>query len=384
MKLTVQLKLLPTPSQSAALRTTLETANVAANRISQLAWDNKEFRQFPLHRLCYRAIRDEFPLSSQIVVRLLAKVSDAYKLDRDKQRVFRKLGSISYDARILDFQLPASTVSIWSVAGRLKALPFVCGEKQRKLLELPRGESDLILRDGNWYLNVSIEVPEETEYAATEFLGVDFGIAEIAADSDGNRYSGSKFNKVRHRNKALRRKLQRKGTKSAKRLLKKRARKESLFARDVNHTISKRIVSLAKRTDRGIAIEELTGIRSRVRAKKAQRYTLHSWAFAQLGQFLSYKAQRAGVPVIRVDPAYSSQQCSSCGHIDKVNRKSRSEFACQACGHTSHADTNGAANLRLRGLAGAGAFNRPNAEVISYGKIHDRIFCNPCPLGQGS
>lgn len=74
-------------------------------------------------------------------------------------------------------------------------------------------------------------------------------------------------------------------------------------------------------TDRGIAREDLTGIRDRVRLRKPQRSMLHSWAFAQLGAFLDYKAAQAGVAVVAVDPAYTSQTCSRCGHVDKRNRR---------------------------------------------------------------
>jgi IS605 OrfB family transposase len=365
VKLTVQIKLLPTPEQALALRETLETTNAACNRLSQLAWDKKEFRRFPLHKIFYRQIRDEFPLTAQVVCLLNAKVADGYKLDKKVQRSFRKHGSIAYDSRILSLNLIPSTVSIWTVKGRAK-MSFVCGDKQRVLLAYPRGEADLILRKQKWFLNITVEVPEEKEIEAVDVLGVDLGIVEIAVDSDGNKYSGAKLNKIRHRNRALRRKLQRIGTKSAYRLLKKRSRKEQRFATDTNHVISRRIVSLAKRTERGISIEKLDGIRERVRAKKRERTKLHSWSFAQLGGFLSYKAKLAGVNLVEIDPRYTSQQCSQCGHTEKANRKSRDSFVCKSCGHTSHADENGAANIRLRGLemlAGAGAFNHPYAET---------------------
>lgn len=369
MKLTVQIKLLPNSEQAAALNTTLRTANAAANRLSEMAWDAKEFRRFPMHKLFYRRIRDEFPLSSQIVCLLLGKVADAYKPDRKVQRQFRPTGSIAYDWKVLDFQLVPSTVSIWSVAGRLKGVPFVCGDRQRKLIELPNGEADLILRDSKWFLNVTVEVPEAEEIKALDVLGVDFGIVEIAHDSDGTNYSGSRLNKVRHRNRALRKKLQRKGTKSAKRLLKKRSRKESRFAADLNHVISKRIVHTAQRTNRAIAIEELGGIRTRVRARKRERTKLHSWAFGQLGTFIAYKSKLAGVPLFKVDPRHTSQRCSKCGHTEKANRKSQAEFCCKKCGFTANADWNGAGNIRLKGLEllGAGAFNHPNAEATAYG-----------------
>ena len=68
--------------------------------------------------------------------------------------------------------------------------------------------------------------------------------------------------------------------------MRKRRRKEQRFAADINHQISKSIVAEAKRTGRGIAIEQLGGIRERVRFRKPQRATLHWWAFDQLGRFL--------------------------------------------------------------------------------------------------
>lgn len=379
MKLTVQVKLLPSEKQSDALRFTLETANKAANRLSQLAWDAKEFRRFPLHKTFYRQLRDEFPLSAQVVCLLNAKVADAYKLDKKVIRIFRKHGSIAYDSRILAFKLPESTVSIWTVGGRGK-MPFVCGDKQRVLLAYPRGEADLILRKGKWFLNVTVEVPEEKEIEAVDVLGIDLGIVEIAHDSDGRNYSGAKLNKIRNRNRSLRKKLQKKGTKAAKRLLSKRNKRESRFSRDTNHVISKSIVQTAKRTNRAIAIEDLEGIRLRIRARKRQRTRLHSWAFAQLGMFLDYKCVRAGIPLLRVNPAYTSQECSKCGHTEKANRKSQSVFCCKKCGHAANADWNGASTIRLRGLKmlGTGAFKLPN-----IGTGHQGVPTIPAPLGRG-
>src|SRR5208283_4961874 len=111
-------------------------------------------------------------------------------------------------------------------------------------------------------------------------------------------------------------KLQSRQTPSAKRRLKKLSGKESRFARGVNHCISKQIVENAKRTECGVAIEDLTYIRERIRARRRQRAVLHSWAFAQLRAFLEYKAALAGVPLFTVDPRNSSRECSACGHAD--------------------------------------------------------------------
>jgi IS605 OrfB family transposase len=163
---------------------------------------------------------------------------------------------------------------------------------------------------------------------------------------------------VRHRQRRLRKKLQKKHTTSANRRLKKLAGKERRFATHTNHVISKQIVATAEGSGRGISVEELTGIRGRVTVRHGQRVVLHSWAFLQLKMFVLYKAALAGVPVVQVDPRNSSRECSCCGHIDKLNRPSQSRFSCRACGFTAHADLNAA-----RVLAGRAAVNPPNAAV---------------------
>lgn len=359
LKLTIQIKLLPTKEQHIALYETLETVNAAADRLSELAWKAKELRRFSMHRLFYRRIRSEFPLSSQIVCLLNGKVADAYKVGDAVKRTFRKFGSISYDSKILDFQLVSSTVSIWTVKGRLKHLPFVCSERQRKLLELPKGESDLILRDRKWYLNVTVDVPEEREQEAVGWIGIDLGLVNIAQSSDGQTFGdASKVSGIRARRWRQRKRLQKKGTRSAKRVLRRLRGREQRFMRDVNHVVSKQICSVAKRTKRGIALEDLKGIRARIRANRKQRRILHSWAFADLQSKIVYKGRLIGVPVQFVDARNTSRTCPVCGNVSKKNRPIRDRFACQSCGFTADADTNAACNI-----AGRGAFNHPNAQA---------------------
>jgi IS605 OrfB family transposase len=247
--------------------------------------------------------------------------------------VFRPDAAQPYDDRSLSWQLGCRTVSIWTTAGRMTGVPFTCPDAQfGRLAAYRRGESDLVLRDGKWYLYATCEGPEPQVADPGGFVGVDLGIANIAVTSDRTRHAGKHLNRVRHRNQALRRKLQAKGTRSARRLLKKRSRRESRFAADTNHRIAKSIVAEAQRTSRGIALEDLTGIRGRVRLRKPQRVTLHSWSFSQLGRFIAYKAALAGVAVVYVDPAYTSQGCSRCGHVSRKNRPDQATFCCTSCG----------------------------------------------------
>jgi IS605 OrfB family transposase len=371
VKLTVQVQILPTAEQRPLLLDTLRTANTACDYLSEQAWKTKVFGQYAIHRAAYHACRVAFPsLSSQVVIRCIAKVADAYKLDRKVQRTFRPLGAIAYDCRILSWKVEAGLVSIWTIGGR-QSIAFVCGERQRELLNYDRGEADLVHRDGRFYLLVCVDLPDTEENAVTDFVGVDLGVIEIAATSDGKRFAGKLLNKRRARNYRLRKRLQSKGTRSARRLLRKRRRKERRFSVDVNHCIAKELVEDAKRTGRGIALEDLTHIRDRIRATRAVRRQLHSWAFADLATKISYKANLAGVPVQIVDPRNTSRTCAVCGHCEKANRRSRDRFHCRRCGHTAHADENGAENIRRKALAFcAAAVNRPYApgdDVVTSG-----------------
>ncbi len=363
VKLTLPVKLLPTPEQRAALVDTLHLCNEGANLCSRVVWREKKFRQFDIHALVYQDLKT-LGLGAQAAIRTIAKVADAYQLDHRTRRKFRAASAQPFDDRMLSWNHDAKTVSIWSVRGRRKDIAFVgADEHLAQIAKSRNGESDLVFRDGELYLHATIDVPEPPTIVPKSFLGVDLGIVNIATTSDGARHAGMHLNRVRHRNRHLRQKLQKKGTKSAKRLLKRRSRKESRFARDVNHCISKQIVAEAQRTGRGIALEDLKGIRERARSKKPQRATLHSWSFAQLGAFVSYKAQRAGIPVVFVDPACTSQTCSVCGNIDKRARKNQATYQCtnENCGVSLHADENAAVNIASRGAGRWADVNRPDA-----------------------
>ena len=344
MKLIADIKLKPTEAQADSLKRTLETANAAANFLSDLAWETQEFRRFDLQKAGYYAARDQFGLTAQMVIRILAKVADAYKLDKKTKRSFRSLGSTAYDNRILAYKT-VDTVSIWTVDGR-QTIPFVGGTRQLALLQSRQGEADLVYRNGEYFLYQTCDVPTPDIEPVDDFLGVDLGVVNIAVDSDATVYAGNAVNRVRHRNRRLRTKLQAKGTKAARRRLKKLSGKERRFAKHVNHEISCEIVQTAERTARGIALEELTGIRERIRARRGQRAVLHSWSFFQLRSFIEYKAQRAGVPLVTVDPRNTSRTCPCCGHIDKANRPNQATFLCVNCGFSGLADHVAAENIR--------------------------------------
>lgn len=367
MKLIAEVKLLPTPEQADALRHTLERANAACRFVSGTAWETKTFRQYDLHHKCYQAVREQFGLSAQVAVRAIGKVADAYKLDRKTKRTFKTTGRIAFDDRILSWRLQDQSVSIWTVNGRLR-IPFVCGERQLELLQTRQGESDLGLYKGMFFLSATCEVDEPKPVDVEGALGVDLGVTNLAVDSDGEIHSASHINNVRHRHRRLRAKLQAKGTRSAKRKLKRLTGKERRFAKDTNHCISKKLVAKAKDTNRAIALEDLEGIRSRVTVRRSQRAALHSWAFYQLRSFVTYKAKRVGVPVFVVDPRNTSRTCPACGHVDKANRPSQSMFSCVVCGLAGLADHIAAVNISRRAAVNPPIVARDPHSPGSWGK----------------
>lgn len=358
MKLTAVVKLLPTEEQRQILLQTIERANAACNWISEQAWEAKAFARVPVHRLTYHAVREHYGLTAQAAVRCIGKVVDSYKKDRRTKRTFKPHGAVAYDNRILNWRMPDKQVSIWTLNGR-ETISFTCGEHHLALLQYQRGESDLVYRGGKFYLYTTCDVPDDAPLDPDGWIGADLGIVNILTDSDGATYSAKHLLNVRHRYRRLRRKLQKKGTKSAKRLLAKRSGRERRFAEDVNHCISKKLVEKAKDTTRGIALEDLTHIRERVTVQRRKRDQLHSWNFHSLRFKIAYKAALRGVPVRVVDPRYTSQECSCCGHISRSNRPNQSTFKCTSCGFASHADVNAAVNISRRA-----ALNQPNADSV--------------------
>jgi putative transposase len=389
VKQVVKVRMLPTQDQPAALQATLRTCNKAASWLSTVMHAERVHLKHDVQKLFYAELKERFGLSAQPAIRVIGKVADAYATLRANivagnygpagspkrtkaaaTRIsFRADAAQPFDAQCLSWQIPEvaggreATLSIWTTKGRLKGVRVLAAPHDLVTLRTRKvGETDLIRRDGKWFLYATVDVPESPLQPPVHgFLGVDLGIVNIATSSDGHRAAGVRLNRYRKRQQRLRARLQSKKTSSARRLLKKRRRKEARFATDLNHQVSKRIVAEAQRTGRGIAVEQLSGIRGRVRLDKPQRAAVHSWAFAQLGAFLSYKARVAGVAFVEVDPAYTSQTCNACGWADKRNRRSQAAFECGRCGFVGHADHNAAIVIAARGVERWGEVMRPHA-----------------------
>lgn len=377
------MKLLPTPEQAAALAATLRAVNEAANWTSETAFVHGVPREYALRQHTYSELKDR-GLGSQVAQLVIKKACHAYgtiaaliKAGRlqgkraakatSKPVVFRAYAAQAFDDRCLSWQHDARTVSIWTVHGRMRSIAFTGHPDQLKTIAAHRkGESDLVHRNRNWYLMATVEVADtELNIAPVDFLGVDMGIVNIATTSDGVNHAGAGLRRYRKRMAKVRAELQAKATKSAKRKLKARSRREARAVKDTNHRIAKQLVAMAERTGRGIGIEDLAGIRDRVRLPAAQRGELNSWSFYQLQAFIAYKARRAGVPVVVVDARNTSRRCPRCGHTAKANRPNQAFFACRRCGLAGPADQVAAVNVRDRARMTWAFVNTPNVADIS-------------------
>jgi putative transposase len=384
MKLVVQVKLLPTPAQAVALEATLPAINEAATWVSAVAFEKfgQRASERGLRALCYGELKAR-GFGAQAAQHIIKRVVDAYATLRGKPRngnlggrqskrprkaesrpiVFRPEAAHTYDDRCLSWQIDARTVSIWTVHGRVKDLRFTGSVSQLEQLAAYRhGESDLVFRDGMWFLMATIDVPEPKPFEPGDWIGVDRGVVNLATTCDGDNHQGRRLLRYRRWQARKRAELQAKQTRSAKQLLKKRARREARHAAHVNHRISKQVVAVAARTGRGVALEELSGIRGRVTVPRDQRARLSAWPFHQLGAFIAYKAKLVGVPYLEVDAHYTSQMCPVpwCGHTERANRPTRDQFLCRRCGFAGPADLVAGINVRNRARSAWVFVNMPD------------------------
>jgi putative transposase len=363
MKQTIVVKLAPSEEQAETLLATMERFNAACDHIAGVAFDRRLANKLRLQKLVYYDIREQFGLSSQLTVRAIAKVVEAYKRDKTIRPQFRPHGAVCYDQRIMSWR-GIEEVSLLTLDGR-ELIPVRFGPYQAARLDRRQGQADLSYRDGVFYLYVTIDTPEPPPGKPDDYLGLDLGIVNLATDSDGTTYTGAAVDRYRRIDAHRRRNLQRKGTKAARRKLRQLGRKRSHYQRDVNHCISKTVVRNATGTHRGIALEDLGGIRDRVTVSRRQRARHHNWSFSQLRSFIDYKARAQGVRVVVVDPRNTSRTCPQCGHCAKANRPTRDWFRCQACGHAAPADQIAARNIRARAVV-----MRPN-DGGNPGKVSD-------------
>jgi len=377
--LTVQCKLSPTYSQAEEIEDTLKAFADACNWIDQNT-PAKLTNKVRIQGLVYQDVRTKFGLSANLAIRAINRVAANRKTalkNRSKVKNFKPT-SIDYDARIFAFREKDEEVSVTLLKSRQR-IKLVLGEYQRDRLRGCKPTSATLCKKGSeYYINIQVKNEAPSQIHVDTILGVDLGITDIAVTSEGQKFGGKTIKLIKDHYTSMRAVLQQKavkGTRSSRRrcreLQQRLSGKESRYQRQINHEISKAIVSRAHEIPAKIALEDLTGIRERVNqnAGKNQRRRVNGWAFYQLKEFLTYKALQAGIPLVLVDPASTSQTCHVCGEHGIRNGKS---FKCPSCGWSGDADFNGAQNIAFLGryvVRPGGSEGLPSIKAVLSGLL---------------
>lgn len=374
--LTIVCKINPTHEQVAKIEATLQAFADACNHINE-AVDPKLTHNVTIQNQVYGEVRERFGLSSNLAIRAINRVSSNRKTAKRMNKPVRKFlpTSADYDARIFSFREKDWSVSLTLVGGRERFLVDVGSYQKGKLSGFSPTSATLVKhQNGTYSVNIQVKNDAPSPQKSQGVIGVDLGRRDVAVTSEGESFSGQQITKIRDRYSRVRASLQKKaseGTRStrrrARRILQRLSGRERRFQLWVNHNISKHIVGKAKESGCSIAIEDLTGIRERTNEQprnKTERRRSNSWAFFQLRTFLDYKALGAGIEVIKVNPAYTSQTCHKCLHIHPVKGKSYRNgktFNCQHCNWKGDADENGANVIKLLGAS----VNSPGGSYLS-------------------
>ena len=380
LTLTMRVRLLPTPEQQTRFAALCSVFADCCNDVADHIDKTHTLSQKKINKAIYHELRETHGLLAQMTQSAIRRVIANYKAIHTRINNLRKENKngktrggkkkkipkyygikpqyapngcdllwnrdYSYSHRTGMFSLPVMDGRI-KVKAEWKNIP-----DQYRLGRF--GTAHLIRSRDKWYLliPVTIQTPDVTEHPKT-IVGVDLGIRFLATSYDGEHTTFHDGKEVKHRRgryKALRKELQQRGTRSARKRLKAIGSRENRWMTDVNHQVSKALVNQYGR-DTLFTLEDLEGIRNAAeRVKVRQRYVQVSWAFSQLRSFIEYKAARNGQATVAVDPAYTSQTCPRCGHVSARNRDKRNHiFICRNCGYRSNDDRIGAMNLRHKG-----------------------------------
>ncbi|MEI6796793.1 MAG: transposase [Methanomassiliicoccales archaeon] len=337
---------------------TIEAVNVITNDIMALVFHAKVTNKTKLHHLTYYRTRERYPeIPSNLVCAARDTASEMLKQQRlDRLPKKRNHTAIRYDARTFACFFNRGYATLSSVEGRVK-VPFVLPAYFQQYVDWEPIGATLSFDGVHLILGIIVEQTTPNVLPITSVLGVDTGINNHAVLSNNKFYDSAHIHKVKGEYQHLKSELQAKGTRSAKRKLKRIAKKEHRFMADVNHQVAKWIVN---QPFDGVALENLTGIKDKKR-DKAHNKRLGKWAFAQLQRFVKHNAERAGKAVLIISPMNTSQMCSRCGSVRKANREGH-RYKCKACGFELHSDLNAARNIARLGIAEASRppVNRPN------------------------
>ncbi|MDW3022722.1 transposase [Ligilactobacillus salivarius] len=379
---------------------TMEQYRLACNYVSEYLFNNN----FPLNKnevqkVIYNTIREKFNLKSQMTISCIRSVIARYKTvktqmarrpykyqDQNTGEWYREVRDLNWLHKPISFNRPqvdlqrnrdwsylsSGQLSINTLDGRVKVEPICRGFNQYLDGTWKFGLAKLLKSSGKWYLHISAtkEVADFDKQTVKHVVGLDRGLRFLATsyDEQGKTtfFDSQAIMRKRAKYQKLRATLQAKGTKSAKRRLKKLSGRENRWISDVNHCLSKTLVQKYG-ANTLFVLENLNGVSfERTDLPKALRNQNKSWAFYQLEQFLTYKAHLHNSEVVEVSAKYTSQRCPKCGVIKKDNRHhEKHEYHCTNCGYCSNDDRIGAMNIQLLGTQYISGQEQPKFELTT-------------------
>jgi putative transposase len=342
----------------------IETIQVYAKvcqHVCDVGFSHKTYKVKELRKLTYREIRDKNPnYTSTLVQNAIDSASEMLERTKFKKKIrVTPYSSMRLDKRNLRVQLEYNYASISSVKGRVR-LRFEPTPMLSKYKNWKPIAGTLSYNRKQLYLNLALKndrVSLQKHKLEDEVLGIDRGINNILVCSNNLFFNSKHLKRVKGRYRHLRKVLQNKGTRSAKRKLKQISGRERRFVSDVNHCLSK---GISESNYNIFALEKLRRVTYKSLGKRFNR-KLGGWSFNEFERFLQYKCESIGKTVVFVNPMHSSQRCSKCGHTERANRRG-SNFKCKNCRFSVHADLNASRNIANLGKSEINRlrFHQPN------------------------
>ena len=333
--------------------------------IAEKGLTNNIHNRYELHHLGYYEAKARFNLKSQFIInaiRIASQTLKSVKSNKGSNPRFKTYMPLDFDKRTFTFS--KDKIRLTTSNDRLE-IPMQIPEYYVKYLNWNYQTARLVYDSKlkRMFLHITFSRNNEIILKNDKKLGIDLGINHIAVTSNKEFYNNNGIKSKMLTFKRLRTKLQAKGTKSAKKLLRKLSGREKRFKAWVNHNISKQIVHNVSEGDT-IILENLKGIR-KIRKNKQINYWLHSWNFYQLQKFIEYKAYQKGINIIKVSPYNTSKICSKCKSIK--TKRQRSFIKCLNCGYSLNADLNASYNLAKHHSISdgvLGSVNNPNVSNV--------------------
>ena len=397
---TIKLRLYPDTNQAEQFLAMSKEYQRLANIVSQWIFDH-EFRLswLKINHHLYKIFRQESELNSQMIQSVFRTVSARYKTVQEqmRQHPYRYKNEenrwiqvprdLTWLVKPIYFRRPQADLvrqSNYSFIDKMQQISMTTLGKRTKLGFTNKGfekyftdnwklgTAKLVHTRRKWFLNIGItkEVSDFDTKDNPQIVGVDRGLRFLATafDSEGKTlfFNGQKILRRRKKFLEIRRQLQSKGTKSAKRKLKRLAQRENRWMSDVNHRIAKTLVT-AYGSHTLFVLEDLTNVTFNTDdLPKSLRNSHRSWSFFQLESFLTYKTQAIQSVVVKVNPAFTSQRCPKCGLVEKANRHHDThQYWCTQCQYRCNDDRLGAMNIKILGQDWLSGVKHPKIKKLT-------------------